>query len=354
MRRCRASRATTPALALSFLGLDAADTWTADPDQTQVAYQSDAAAGVALGSAQELVTAPKAPPDLTTLGWSGTVAIQAGMIHAVFEEDTSGPPPGGGGGDPAGAEEYYAYGPFGEGSDAGNGTIAYRYAGHRFDPETGLYYMRARYYSVKAGRFLSPDPIGYDDGPNIYAYTGNDPVNYIDLDGLGRFKPVTSPIVGLLRSVKRVEHHMVPTEILNKYLPKNIANHPLVRGTVGKPNKWMIPEDLHIAIHNGKNGAPGKWNQRWKEELRKVDPRQLDEHKVVEIRDKLAKEFDLEKYRPGIGPDLKAEVLRQLKNGIIDVGIGALLILEKIDAGLLPAARGFQPLSDEQLDKIRA
>jgi RHS repeat-associated protein len=48
---------------------------------------------------------------------------------------------------------------------------------------TGLYYMRARIYDPKLGRFLQPDPFGYGDGMNMYAYTGGDPVNAIDPKG---------------------------------------------------------------------------------------------------------------------------------------------------------------------------
>jgi hypothetical protein len=44
--------------------------------------------------------------------------------------------------------------------------------------------MRARIYDPKLGRFLQPDPIGYDDGMNMYAYTGGDPVNRSDPSGL--------------------------------------------------------------------------------------------------------------------------------------------------------------------------
>jgi len=38
------------------------------------------------------------------------------------------------------------------------------YTGRHLDPETGLYYYRARYYSAELGRFVSRDPIGYNDG----------------------------------------------------------------------------------------------------------------------------------------------------------------------------------------------
>ena len=63
----------------------------------------------------------------------------------------------------------------------------YMYTGRRYDPETGLYYYRARIYSPAIGRFLQPDPIGYADGMNIYAYCGNNPVNWIDPTGTDRY-----------------------------------------------------------------------------------------------------------------------------------------------------------------------
>ncbi|MCW5939365.1 MAG: RHS repeat-associated core domain-containing protein [Fimbriimonadaceae bacterium] len=52
---------------------------------------------------------------------------------------------------------------------------------HRRDAESGLVYMRARYYEPWTGRFLSEDPA--KDGANWYAYCANDPVNLFDPDG---------------------------------------------------------------------------------------------------------------------------------------------------------------------------
>jgi RHS repeat-associated protein len=68
----------------------------------------------------------------------------------------------------------------------------YRYAGYRYDKETGLYYLMARYYSPQNGNFLSldPDP-GDDDDPqtqNGYNYSNNNPVTMMDPDGKRSFK----------------------------------------------------------------------------------------------------------------------------------------------------------------------
>ncbi|HYE83327.1 MAG TPA: RHS repeat-associated core domain-containing protein [Clostridia bacterium] len=67
---------------------------------------------------------------------------------------------------------------------------AIRFAGEYYDSETGLYYLRARYYDPYIGRFISEDSYwGEDDNPlslNLYTYCENDPVNFIDPTGHGR------------------------------------------------------------------------------------------------------------------------------------------------------------------------
>ena len=49
--------------------------------------------------------------------------------------------------------------------------------------DTGLVLCGWRYYDPTTGRFLTRDPIGYAGGMNLYAFAGNNPVNYADPSG---------------------------------------------------------------------------------------------------------------------------------------------------------------------------
>lgn len=78
---------------------------------------------------------------------------------------------------------YSPHGEFGAGVTAPPQGSPFGYTGRQYDVETGLYQYRARYYSPRLGQFLSTDPIGTKDDPNLYMYVGLDPVNHIDATG---------------------------------------------------------------------------------------------------------------------------------------------------------------------------
>ncbi len=88
----------------------------------------------------------------------------------------------------------YNYDSFGGSlSEEQNVPNVYKYCGEQFDEETGLIYLRNRYYDPEIGRFISKDPRpGKLDRPstvNPYCYVENNPVNFIDPLGLEGVSP---------------------------------------------------------------------------------------------------------------------------------------------------------------------
>ncbi len=77
----------------------------------------------------------------------------------------------------------FLYDSYGNSTCSGAGGVPFRYTGQYLDPETCLYYYRARYYSPAMGRFLQVDPVGYTADMDLYTYVGNDPTNMTDAYG---------------------------------------------------------------------------------------------------------------------------------------------------------------------------
>ena len=61
-------------------------------------------------------------------------------------------------------------------------TNPFRYCGEYFDREIGTYYLRARNYDPRIGRFTTEDPARKD--LNYYAYGRSNPITFIDPMGL--------------------------------------------------------------------------------------------------------------------------------------------------------------------------
>ena len=64
----------------------------------------------------------------------------------------------------------------------------FRFRSYYFDDETGMYYLKTRYYDPGVGRFISLDNLSYlkpnkPNGLNLFIYCSNNPVKYIDETG---------------------------------------------------------------------------------------------------------------------------------------------------------------------------
>jgi RHS repeat-associated protein len=68
-------------------------------------------------------------------------------------------------------------------SITGTATLNARFPGQWFQTETGLHYNWHRQYDPTLGRYTQPDPLGFVDGPSVYAYAGGLPQSLVDLDG---------------------------------------------------------------------------------------------------------------------------------------------------------------------------
>ena len=117
---------------------------------------------------------------------------------------------------------------------------AIRYAGEFYDSETGLYYLRARYYNPYIGRFISEDSYwGEDNNPlslNRYTYAHNDPIQYIDPTGyaavtkaalsavvVGAIKGIASKIATATKAVTATKTETTTKQVINDSLLKAVG-----------------------------------------------------------------------------------------------------------------------------------
>jgi RHS repeat-associated protein len=82
----------------------------------------------------------------------------------------------------------YAYSPYGGVTASGTASTPLRYTGQYTDAESGLVFLRARYYDPATAEFLTVDP-DTDVTGTPYAYTGGNPVNAVDLSGRDWWNP---------------------------------------------------------------------------------------------------------------------------------------------------------------------
>nr|WP_301288388.1 RHS repeat-associated core domain-containing protein [Natronospira proteinivora] len=120
------------------------------------------------------------------------IADHLGSVRLVIHADT---------GEIAQRLDYDAFGRVLE--DTNPGFQPFGFAGGIYDQHTELVRFGVRDYDPKTGRWTAKDPIRFDgDGPNLYGYVLNDPVNWWDPAGEARVcrRPLEVPgfIVGPL------------------------------------------------------------------------------------------------------------------------------------------------------------
>ena len=182
-------------------------------------------------------------------GWRYYHADGLGSVRALSDA---------GGGAAAG----YSYDVFGASrGQSGMTGNALTYTGQQFDAETGLLYLRARYYDPVVGRFLSSDPVttkfSGTQVANRFSYVQNNPTMFVDprgleaeyADGLIFFTPEAPMDIGdeiglderTIRSC---------TGLPEKDLPMCYLDNLGVRGSGSYNPLADIPEDILVGIRS--------------------------------------------------------------------------------------------------------
>lgn len=105
---------------------------------------------------------------------------------------------------------------------------------------THLVYFGRRFYDPETGRWLSPDPKGFDEGPNLYQFVQNNPLIYFDFYGL-------STESGDKYSVRYWAEGL-------KYIYYYTARTTLEGFATGNPRQMVAPMNAYRAIQNFVSG----------------------------------------------------------------------------------------------------
>lgn len=149
--------------------------------------------------------------------------------------------------------ETYRYSSFGE-ELFEKALSPWRYSSKRVDSESGLIYFGRRYYDPQIGRWVTPDPIGREGGPNLYAYVSNGPLTHFDLYGLyGISDKMNSAINGFFNVIGNIASKLtkIPGVILST-IGQHLIPIPYVKDIV-EFSGWCL---------EGKN--PSNYTPGWK------------------------------------------------------------------------------------------
>jgi RHS repeat-associated protein len=177
-------------------------------------------------------------------------------------------------------EEYFPYGgtAFVAGDIREVALRTIRYSGKERDDVMGLYCFQYRYYSPHLGNWLSPDPIGPEDGFNGYQYVHGDPVNLSDDNGLLTYSQRHDDVEPHLRQAPDADVETVPSReesgvpLLPAPTPPSRGeadshSHPRVRPSSSEPRlttdgSTEVPDPLDFPSSTGQpvavpgNGGP--------------------------------------------------------------------------------------------------
>lgn len=159
------------------------------------------------------------------------------------------------------------------------------------DP-SGLLNEGFRYRDLETGTFITRDPAGFIDGPNLYTYVRQNPWSKFDPEGLASDDP---------EGVKRIDHHRVPVEAMkeNKFSKDVITELEKLKVPAGLSRAGEgFPRHVFNSAHDVYNERAGDITRQFSELAKnnEVDPSGLSGKQAKEFAAKLVNQIEGDSY----------------------------------------------------------
>jgi len=131
----------------------------------------------------------------------------------------------------------YRYDTFGQlRKEMGHVDNDFLFTGEQMDDETGLIYLRARYYDPDIGRFINKDPImdigSMTQSINRYVYTMNNPANFVDPSGYCGVTPTNDPRGDMFN--------------IGFWIAKPVGTKTILEAAARSGGKWHVSLDPYV------------------------------------------------------------------------------------------------------------
>jgi len=150
----------------------------------------------------------------------------------------------------------------------------WRFSSKRVDAETGWVYFGRRYYDPVTGRWTTPDPLGLEGEPNLYAYVGNNPLTHFDLYGLFDICGILGALfcfigshfqffcyecipLPLIKDIFTATGHLMQGKALNEFVPSYRETHSHNRSTKG----WEDTKKADVYVNGIRTSPEDAWDR---------------------------------------------------------------------------------------------